>query len=46
MGPHSSVVRYSGIEDMKKNIPKTLDVFRGNNKRKADSLEREIKTDP
>jgi hypothetical protein len=24
-----------GFEDMKKNIPKTLDVFRGNNKRKA-----------
>lgn len=24
-----------GLEEMKKNIPKTLDVFRGNNKRKA-----------
>jgi hypothetical protein len=35
-----------GFEDMKKNIPKTLDVFRGNNKRKAIHWKEESKTTP
>lgn len=32
-----------GLEEMKKNIPKTLDVFRGNNKRKAIQWKEESK---
>ena len=35
-----------GFEDMKKNIPKTLDVFRGNNKRKAIHWKRKSRTIP
>lgn len=35
-----------GFEDMKKNIPKTLDVFRGNNKRKTIHWQGELRTAP
>ncbi|VAX30091.1 hypothetical protein MNBD_NITROSPINAE05-233 [hydrothermal vent metagenome] len=35
-----------GFEEMKKNIPKTLDVFRGNNKRKAIHWQEKSKSTP
>lgn len=35
-----------GFEEMKKNIPKTLDVFRGNNKRKAIQWQEKSKSTP